>query len=178
MRLLRTASILLVATATPAPARAELRSASVAGTLSFDAGTKFVSGVQKGTGGGLGLRIAFGDDRGEWTLGADADLAGFTGEADGDPILQLTGSLSRRGYIEAEGAGRPFWFVGAGAGIMGIAGPGAAFPLKAGLGVALGRGAGLDLALFNRFTLVYGEGDPAWDFINSIGVELSLRFGS
>jgi hypothetical protein len=41
----------------------------------------------------------------------------------------------------------------------------------------VGGDVGLDLAVFNRFTPVVGDADPAVDFINSIGLELSPRFG-
>ena len=178
MRLLRTASFLLVASAgLPVLAWAEFRSVSVAGRVSFDAGTVFVPGVAKGIGGGVGLRVAFGDNRGEWVLGVDGDIAGFVGAGDGDPILQLAGSFSRRGFFGDDGGTRRFWVVGAGAGLVGIAGPGTAFPLKVGLGVALGERGGLDVMVFNRFTSIYGGGDPAFDFINSTGVELALRLG-
>jgi hypothetical protein len=160
-----------------APAVAEFRSFSLAAKGSWDAGTKFVSDVETGFGIGGGLRGAFGNDRREWVVCADADIAGFTGEADGDPILQLTGSVLRRSYFESDGGNRPFWFAGAGVGVLGIAGSGVAFPLQAGLGMAFGRDSGVNLSLYNRFSPIYGDGDPAWDFINSVGIELALRIG-
>jgi len=61
--------------------------------------------------------------------------------------------------------------------VLGIAGGRAALPLRAGLGVSVGGDTGVDLAIFNRFTVPFGSGDPAVDFINSVGLELALRFG-
>jgi hypothetical protein len=163
------------ALASPCPAAAE-SSVSLGAKATYDAGTRFVTGVQSGLGAGTALRITFGGDRRRWEFALDADVAGFQGEGDGDPILQLAASLARRAYFGDGRGARPYWFAGAGFGVLGIAGGGAAFPLRVGLGVSVGAGLGLDFAVFNRFTVV-GSGDPALDFINSVGVEVSLRFG-
>ena len=170
------ASCVAATLASPAPAAAD-SSFSLGAKATYDAGTRFVPGVQSGIGAGAALRLTFGDDRRRWELALDADIAGYQGEGDGDPILQLAASLARRGYFGDGPGARPYWFAGAGAGVLGIAGGGAAFPLRAGLGVSVGGDLGLDFAVFNRLTPVVGSGDPAVDFINSIGVELSLRFG-
>jgi hypothetical protein len=171
-----TTSCVAAALASPASAAAD-SSFSLGAKATYDAGTRFVPGVQSGIGAGAALRLTFGDDRRRWELALDADIAGYQGEGDGDPILQLAASLARRGYFGDGRGARPYWFAGAGVGVVGIAGAGTAFPLRAGVGVAMGGHAGLDLALFNRFTPIVGGGDPALDFMNSIGLELSLRFG-
>lgn len=85
--------------------------------------------------------------------------------------------MARRGYFGGDDGSRAYWLAGAGAGVLGIAGGRAALPLRAGLGISLGGGTGVDLALFNRFTVLFGSGDPSVDFINSVGLELALRFG-
>lgn len=164
------------ALAGPAPAAAE-SSFSLGAKATYDAGTRFVSGVQSGIGAGTALRLTFGGERQRWELALDADIAGFQGEGDGDPILQLAASLARRGYFGDERGAQPYWFAGAGVGVLGLAGGGAAFPLRVGLGISVGADLGLDFAVFNRFTPIVGSGDPALDFINSTGVEVSLRFG-
>jgi hypothetical protein len=156
---------------------AEVQSFSLAAKGTFDAGTPFVTGVATGFGAGAALRLTFGSDHTRWELALDADFAGFTGEGDGDPVLQLAASLARREYF-GHAAPRLYWFGGAGAGLVGIAGGRAAFPLRVGLAVSFGNGAtGLDLAVFERFTVLYGSGDPAFDYINSVGIEVALRFG-
>jgi hypothetical protein len=159
----------------PAPTAAEVRSVALGIKGTYDAGTPFVTGVATGFGAGAALRLTFGAEEPRFELALDADFAGFTGEGDGDPILQLAASLARRGYF-GDG-GRAYWFAGAGAGVLGIAGGRAALPLRAGLGISLGGGTGLDLAVFNRFSVVFGSSDPAVDFINSVGIEAALRFG-
>lgn len=159
-----------------APAAAEMRSLSLGVKGTYDAGTPFVSEVATGFGAGAALRLTFGDDAARWELAVDADIAGFVGEGDGDPILQLAASLARREYF-GHANPRLYWFAGAGAGLLGLAGGRSAFPLRVGLGVSLGGDTGVDLALFERFTIVRGSGDPAFDYINTVGVELALRFG-
>lgn len=160
----------------PAPASAGVRSLSVGVKGTYDVGTPFVTGTASGLGAGAALRFTFGADHTRWELSLDADIAGFTGEGDGDPILQLAASLGRREYI-GHAAPRLYWFAGAGAGILGLAGARTAFPLRVGLGVSVGGATGLDLALFERFTVLHGSGDPAFDYINTVGVEVALRFG-
>src|SRR5919106_7006031 len=91
----------ILAASLPGAAVAEFRSVSLSGRVSFDAGSIFVPGVESGIGGGVGARVGFGDARGQWELGFDADLAGYVGAGDGDPILQLAGSVGRRGYLES-----------------------------------------------------------------------------
>jgi hypothetical protein len=161
----------------PAPAGAEFQGFSLAVKGTFDAGALFVTDVATGLGAGAAFRLTFGGDDARWELALDADFAGFTGEGDGDPILQLAASLARRGYFGDGDGGRTYWFAGAGAGVLGIAGARAALPLRAGLGISLGGDTGVDLAVFERFTVLFGGGDPAVDFINSVGVEIALRFG-
>jgi hypothetical protein len=161
----------------PAPAGADARSLSLGVKGTYDAGTVFVTDVATGLGAGAALRLTFGGDDARWEFALDADFAGFTGEGDGDPILQLAASLARRDYFGDGNGARTYWFAGAGAGVLGIAGGRAALPLRAGLGISLGGGTGVDLAVFERFTVLFGSGDPAVDFINSVGVEIALRFG-
>jgi hypothetical protein len=155
---------------------------ALAARLNHDTGTVFVSGKETGLGGGVGLRVAFArSDRGQVELGADLDVAGFSGEGDGDPIFIGTAHLSWKGFLGAPrpGSARAFWSVGGGAGALGIAGAGAAFPLRVSLGVSLpwGTGAGLELAVFERLTLTNTGGDPAWQHVHSAGLELAVRLG-
>jgi hypothetical protein len=159
------------------PAAAEVKSLSLGVKATYDAGTVFVTGVATGIGAGAAMRLTFGGEDTRWELAVDADIAGFQGEGDGDPILQLAASLARRGYFGDGGGARPYWFAGAGAGVLGLAGARTAFPLRAGLGISVGGDVGLDLAVFERFTVLYGSGDPAFDYINTVGVEVALRFG-
>jgi hypothetical protein len=161
----------------PAPAAAEIRALSLGVKGTYDAGTVFVTGVATGLGAGAAMRLTFGDEDARWELAVDADIAGFVGEGDGDPILQLAASLARREYFGDGDGARLYWFAGAGAGVLGLAGARTAFPLRAGLGVSVGGDMGLDLAVFERFTVLYGSGDPAFDYINTVGVEVALRFG-
>jgi hypothetical protein len=161
----------------PALASAEPRTFSLGVKGTYDAGTVFVTDVATGLGAGAALRLTFGGEDARFELAVDADIAGFTGEGDGDPILQLAASLARRGYFGDRGGARAYWFAGAGAGVLGLAGSRTAFPLRAGLGVSVGGEVGLDLAIFERFTVLHGSGDPAFDYINTVGVEVALRFG-
>jgi hypothetical protein len=165
------------ATLLPATATAELRTVSLGVKGTYDAGTPFVTGVATGVGAGAALRLTFGGDDARWELAVDADIAGFPGEGDGDPILQLAASLARRSYFGGSDGARPYWFAGAGAGVLGLAGARTAFPLRAGLGLSLGGDVGVDLAAFERFTVLRGGGDPAFDYINSVGLEVALHFG-
>jgi hypothetical protein len=117
---------------------------------------------------------------GGWELGAEADIAGYTGSADGDPILHLAFIASRRWDFGApDASSRAYCSIGGGLGLQGLATGGTVLPLRAALGLALfgTSPVGLDLALYERFAPVHGDGDPAWEFVNSVGVELALRFG-
>lgn len=166
-----------VAALVPAPAAAGVQSFSVAAKGTFDAGTPFVTGVATGFGAGAALRLTFGGEDRRFEVALDADIAGFQGEGDGDPILQLAASVARRGYFGGDDGSRAYWFAGAGGGVLGLAGARAALPLRAGLGVSVGGDTGVDLAVFNRFSVLFGSGDPSADFINSVGLEVALRFG-
>lgn len=162
-----------------ARAEAALRSVSLAARLSFDVGSVFVSGTDNGIGGGVGLRLAFGDERVVWEVGGELDVAGYSGEGDGDPIFTGTLLVSRRGFAASGGDARGYWTVGFGVGGLGVAGSGLVLPLKFGFGVSLGHGggAGLELGVFNRFNLILTGGDPGTEFLNNLGVEAALRFG-
>ena len=173
----RVLAAVAAATLVPAAADAEVRSFSLGAKGTYDAGTVFVTDVATGFGAGAALRLTFGDDDRRWDLAVDADIAGFQGEGDGDPILQLAASVARRGYFGGDDGPRAYWFAGAGVGALGLAGGAAAFPLRVGVAVSFGGDVGLDLAVFERFTAVAGGGDPAFDYVNTIGVEAALRFG-
>jgi hypothetical protein len=176
--------IFLAATALPSlapgPAAADFRSASFAVRSGYDVGSVAVPGTDDGLGLGGSLRIALGDTGGAWELGAEADIAGYSGSADGDPILHLAFMASRRWDFGAPGdSSRAYGCIGAGIGLQGLATGGTVFPLRAALGIALFARStvGLELALYERVAPVHGDGDPAWEFVNSVGVELALRFG-
>ena len=171
---------LVFAACAPALASAEMRSLALAARVNRDVGTVFVSGTESGPGGGIGARLSFGDDDVRWEPEVNLDVAGFTGEGDGDPIVQGTILVSRRAFFFHDGAGaRPWWSIGAGAGMVAIAGAAAAFPVRVALGVSLAPGSslGLEASLFNRFTLTSRSGDPSTEYVNSTGVELAVRFG-
>ena len=115
-----------------------------------------------------------------WEPEVTLDFAGYPAEGDGDPIVQGTILLSRRAFFSSDTASaRPWWSIGAGAGVLRIAGVGAAFPARVALGVSLGaRGlVGLEASVFNRFTLTTTTGDPGTEYVNATGVELAVRFG-
>jgi hypothetical protein len=160
-----------------APARAQVHSVSVAGRLAYDAGGLFVSGTQSGLGGGLGVRVAFGDDRAVWEIGAELDVAGYTAEADGDPIFIGTALASYRGFSRPAPV-RTYWTVGIGLGGTAIAGAGLVLPFKAGFGITMGDWgpAAVEIGVYDRFNLVLTSGHPGKDYINSLGVEVALRF--
>jgi hypothetical protein len=159
------------------PAQAEFQSVLPAAALSRDAGGAFVPGSDSGLGLGLALRARFGDARVQWEWGGELAVAGYATEADSDPILQLTASLARRQALGD--SGRFFWLAGVGAGVVGIGGSGAAFPLRLGLGAAIWRDkpVGLELTAFDRLAVFVSEGNPSVDTINGLGVELAVRFG-
>jgi hypothetical protein len=164
----------------PSLAAAEMRSLSLAARVNRDVGTVFVSGTESGPGGGIGVRLSFGDDDVRWEPEAGLDLAGYSGQGDGDPIVMGTVMVSRRAFFSSDDTGaRPWWSIGAGAGMVAIAGAAAGFPVRVALGVSLAPRSpvGLEASVFNRFTLTSKSGDPSTEYINSTGVELAVRFG-
>jgi hypothetical protein len=174
---LSTAAAVMIAAS---PASADLASVIVAARASRDIGTVFVSGTESGPGGGIGVRASFGDDDVRWEPELSIDVAGYTGEGDGDPIFQGAILISRRAFFFYDDRGaRPWWSLGAGVGGLAIAGGGAIFPARIALGVSLAPDSslGLEASVFNRFTLTSRSGDPATEYINSTGVEIAIRFG-
>lgn len=167
--------------AAPLPARADMLGVSVAGRVSRDVGTVFVSGTESGPGGGIGVRGSFGDDDVRWEPEISIDVAGYSGEGDGDPIFQGALLVSRRAFFFFGGdrGARPWWSIGAGVGGLAIAGGGAIFPVRAALGVSIAPESdlGFEASVFNRFTLTSRSGDPSTEYINSTGVEIAVRFG-
>ena len=164
----------------PSLAIAEVRSLAVAGRVSHDVGTVFVSGTESGPGGGIGARLSFGDDDVRWEPEVGLDVAGFRGQGDGDPIVMGTVMVSRRAFFFYDDQGaRPWWSIGAGAGMAAIAGAAAAFPIRVALGVSLAPrdSIGMEASIFNRFTLTSKSGDPSTEYVNATGVELAIRFG-
>lgn len=171
---------LLAASLLAVPARADVQSLVVAGRVSRDVGTVFVSGTESGPGGGIGARLSYGDDFVRWEPEVSVDIAGFKGEGDGDPILQAYVLVSRRQFFFYDDRGaRPWWSVGAGVGALAVAGGAATFPVRVALGVSLApdSNVGLEASIFNRFTLTSRSGDPSTEYINSTGVEIAVRFG-
>jgi hypothetical protein len=164
----------------PSLASAQMRSLALAGRLSRDVGTVFVSGTESGPGGGIAARLSFGDDDVRWEPEVGLDVAGFRGQGDGDPIVLGTIMVSRRAFFfyDDESA-RPWWSIGAGAGMAAIADAAAAFPIRVALGVSLAPrdSLGMEASIFNRFTLTSKSGDPSTEYVNATGVELAIRFG-
>lgn len=160
------------------PARAEFRSVVPALGVVRDRGSAFVPGSESGLGVNAALRARFGGERVQWELGGEIAIAGYATEADGDPILQMAATVARR---EALGeSGRFFWMAGVGAGSASLGGSGAAFPLRLGAGMALGRrdaAVGLELTAFDRLVVFVGDGERRTDTLNGLGVELALRLG-
>jgi hypothetical protein len=170
-------SVLIVLLFVPGLARAGgFQGIAVSLGAGWDVGSLSVPGTEQGLGGGVALRAAFGSERAAWELGAELDVAGYAGSADGDPLFLLAASLARRGAL---GSGAGFWRAGVGAGVFGVGADAAALPLSLGLGVDLTprSSVGLELAAFERLTLAFSGGDPGADYVNSLGVELALRFG-
>src|SRR5262245_41001770 len=114
------AAILLAGLARPAAA--EVRGAWLAVRSGYDVGSVAVPDTESGLGLGASLRLALGD---AWLLGLDADIAGYTGAADGDPILHLAVSATRRWELGSSaasgGSQRPYASLGAGVGVQGLA---------------------------------------------------------
>ena len=164
----------------PAIAQADVRSLALAARASHDVGTVFVTGTESGWGGGISARLSFGGDAVRWEPEVALDFAGYPAPGDGDPIVQGTILLSRRAFFSRDtDVARPWWSVGAGAGVLRIAGVGGAFPFRAALGLSLGTRSlvGLDASVFNRFTLTTTEREPGTEYVNATGVELAIRFG-
>ena len=164
----------------PGVAAAEVRSLALAARASRDVGTVFVSGTESGWGGGVSARLSFGGDAVRWEPEVTLDFAGFPAEGDGDPIVQGTILLSRRAFFSRDADDtRAWWSIGAGAGVLRIAGTGGAFPVRVAFGVSLGARSlvGLEASVFNRFTLTTHSGDPGTEYVNATGIELALRFG-
>src|SRR5687768_621805 len=130
-------ALALIGILLPASLHAQTRSVSVAGRISYDRGGVFVSGTGSGIGGGLGVRLAFGDERAVWEVGAELDVAGYSGEGDGDPIFTGAVLVSHRAFSDGNGV-RAYWTVGLGAGAVGVAGSGFVLPFKVGAGLSLG----------------------------------------
>ena len=154
----------------------EFQAATAAIRASYDVGTLSVPDTDRGIGGGVALRAGFGDRDISWEVGAELDVAGYTGAGDGDPIFTLAATIHRRASL---GGGAAFWRAGAGVGFLGVGANAVALPLSVGLGVDLAphSDVGVELVVFERLTLAFSQGDPSTDFINGLGVELALRFG-
>jgi hypothetical protein len=160
-----------------APAHAQVHSVSVATRLGYDVGTLFVSGTDSGLGGGLGVRLGFGDERAVWEIGAEVDVAGYVGQGDGDPIFIGTVLASYRGFSRPAPV-RTYWTVGIGASTVAIAGSGFLLPFKAGVGVVVGDWgpATVEIGVFDRFNLALGVDNQGKEYLNTFGVEIGLRF--
>jgi hypothetical protein len=161
-----------------ARAGAGMESIALAGRIGRDEGTLFVTGTQSGTGGGVGLRLSFGDGNVRWEPELGMDAAGFGGEGDLDPIVQASFILARRAFLGGGTDARPWWSIGAGAGLVRIAGAATIFPVRVALGLSIAPQAsvGLEASLFNRFTLAT-SGAPGTAYINTTGLELAVRIG-
>lgn len=176
---MRNGLIALVLLGLAQAANAEVQSASLAVRRGYDVGSVAVPDTDGGLGLGASLRLALGDG-GDWVLGLEGDVAGYSGSADGDPILHLALVASRRWDLSPPDASkRLYTTLGAGVGVQGLASGGAVFPVRAALGVdVFARNTiGLDLSLYERFAPVRSDGDPAWEFVNSVGLEIAVRFG-
>jgi len=175
VRPIRLCIVALAVLATPLHA-GEFQAATAAIRASYDVGSLSVPDTDRGIGGGVALRAGFGDRHVSWEVGAELDVAGYTGAGDGDPIFTLAATIHRRASL-SEGAA--FWRAGAGIGFLGLGADAVALPLTVGLGVDLAprSSVGVELVAFERLTLAFSQGDPSTDFINGLGVELALRFG-
>jgi hypothetical protein len=161
------------------PARAEMHGVTVAGRFSSPLSSDIGQGVRTDGGGGLSLRLRFGDeDHTRWELGLEGDAIGTVDTGDDDPIVQLAVMVGRRGDFGDSGSLRPFWFVGAGVGGSALGATGFLVPLRAGLGLALAprRGFGLELSGYERVGIVRG-GTPDWTVTEGLCVELGLGVG-
>jgi hypothetical protein len=178
---MRLISLALVACLPVATASADFRGVLVSGRLSYDVGNAYVPDTASGVGGGVGLRFLLGGRDHPLELGLELNLAGYESSGDGDAILTVSATIAWRRYLAAEGDGaRPYWSVGTGWGGVFIAGSDeAAVPLRIALGISLARrnGIGLDVAVFNRLTLIPMGDFPGTKLINGTGIELAIRFG-
>jgi len=175
VRAIRLCLVALAAFATPLHA-GEFQAATAAIRASYDVGSLSVPDTDRGIGGGVALRAGFGDRDVSWEVGAELDVAGYTGAGDGDPIFTVAATIQRRASL---GEGPGFWRAGAGVGLLGLGADAVALPLMVGIGVDLTPRSrvGVELLVVERLTLAFSSGDPPMDFINGLGVELALRFG-
>jgi hypothetical protein len=148
--------------------------------LSHSAGSVYVGDIETGIGGGVEVGASRELAGGELGLAVTADLAGYSGSNDGDPILWVAGSIRYRRYLADPSASlRPFFALGAGAGtdrdqkFLVLEGFG-----ELGLRYAVHPGLGLTLGLRERPAAFVGSGDPAVEPHNTLqlmaGLELSL----
>jgi hypothetical protein len=164
-----------------ATASADFQGVLASGRVCYDVGNAYVPDTESGVGGGVGLRFLLGGRDRPLELGAEVNLAGYESSGDADPILTISATIAWRHYLRAEGEGaRPYWSVGTGWGGVFIAGSDeAAVPLRIALGLSLARqsGVGLDVAVFNRLTLIPMGDFPGTKVIDGTGVEVAIRFG-
>lgn len=171
----RGAALATLLAASPAWA-AGFQGVTLAARAGYDVGGLSVPATEQGVGGGVALRAAFGSARAAWELGAELDVAGYVGAGDGDPLFLLAATVARRGSL---GGGQGFWRAGIGAGRYGLGADAFALPLSVGLGLDLAprARAAVELVAFERLALAFTGGDPGVEYVNTLGVELSLRVG-
>ncbi len=150
----------------------------IAGGPSLDSGTIEVSGTETGVG-GQGEIGFMKESTGEgFAAYLSAGVLGYESPGDADPILlaQLEGRY--RGILgSSSGAARLYYALGAGGGVLAVAGPRAGvITLHGELGVELGNGPVLvTLGLRERPALLIGS---STDFLNSLQLYLGLGFGA
>jgi hypothetical protein len=148
--------------------------------VSHSAGSVYVGDIETGIGGGVEVGASRETLGGELGVVATADLAGYSGSNDGDPILWGTAQVRYRRYLADPSASlRPFFALGGGAGVdrdtkfLVLEGFG-----ELGLRYAVSSGLGLTLGLRERPAAFIGSGDPAVEPHNTVqlmaGLELSL----
>lgn len=148
--------------------------------VTHSAGSVYVSDIETGIGFGAEVGASRDLAGGELGVAVTADVAGYSGSNDGDPILFATAGVRYRRYLaDPSAALRPFFALGAAAGVdrdqkfLILEGFG-----ELGLRYALNPGLGLTLGLRERPAAFIGSGDPAVEPHNTVqllaGLELSL----
>jgi hypothetical protein len=151
-------------------------SAMVSGGGAFDAGTVAAGGLKSGFGQSAEL-IGFSESMGMGLgLGPSIHWGGYDSADEGEPIGVSTLEGRARSLLRRDGATRPFWGLGVGAGMAWTPSVShLAIPLHGELGIQHRRGTFFwEVAVRERFITLVGGGSPQVDGLNSLQVVVGL----